>query len=244
MPAQLERQAGKHYLWQHFKGWTIRTGEDCFATNIATLMDFRIDQEQGPGFVYLLPLTPGRALVEYTLFSAELLQDEAYDQTLRFYLRTMFPGIAYSIEAEEKGKIPMTNHRFPSSEGRIIYLGTMAGNTKPSSGYTFSFIQAYSEQLLAAMTQSDHPFLPKPKLNRFLWYDSVLLRVLAEGNLPAETIFRRLFTKNNPQSVLRFLNNSSSLIEELRLISSLPVLPFLSAAVKECTNSTKQVSQP
>jgi len=42
-----------------------------------------------------------------------------------------------------------------------------------------------------------------------------------------------LFAKNNPVQVLRFLDNESTLREELKIISTLPTLPFLKAALKE-----------
>jgi lycopene beta-cyclase len=60
---------GKYYLLQHFKGWIIETENDCFKPDEATLMDFRPSQEHGTTFVYVMPFSPRRALVEYTLFS-------------------------------------------------------------------------------------------------------------------------------------------------------------------------------
>ena len=39
-------------------------------------------------------------------------------------------------------------------------------------------------------------------------------------------IFTDLFKKNKPQQVLRFLDNESSIKDELKIISSLPTCPF------------------
>jgi len=42
-----------------------------------------------------------------------------------------------------------------------------------------------------------------------------------------------MFAKNDPIKVLRFLDNESTLTEELKIISTLPTLLFLKAALKQ-----------
>jgi lycopene beta-cyclase len=68
--------------------------------------------------------------------------------------------------------------------------------------------------------------------NRFRFYDSVLLRLISERKLPGDKIFSRLFQQNKPTAVLKFLDNETSIGEELKLISTLPVWPFLKAAIR------------
>ena len=53
-----------YVLLQHFKGWLIETDKDVFDERRATFMDFRISQEKGTAFVYALPVTKNKALVE------------------------------------------------------------------------------------------------------------------------------------------------------------------------------------
>ncbi len=77
---------GKYYLLQHFKGWIVETDAPAFRTDEATLMDFRPSQEHGTTFVYVMPFSENRALVEYTLFSPELLPGQAYDEGLKNYM--------------------------------------------------------------------------------------------------------------------------------------------------------------
>ncbi|HSU49808.1 MAG TPA: lycopene cyclase family protein, partial [Segetibacter sp.] len=60
---------GKYYLLQHFKGFVIETEAKHFNPSQATLMDFRVSQSSGTSFVYVLPTSENKALVEYTLFS-------------------------------------------------------------------------------------------------------------------------------------------------------------------------------
>ncbi|MGB3619643.1 MAG: lycopene cyclase family protein, partial [Catalinimonas sp.] len=72
-----------HYLLQHFKGWVVDTEEDAFDTDAPTFFDFRTPQRGVMRFFYVLPFSPRRALVEYTLFSADMLADGEYDEALR-----------------------------------------------------------------------------------------------------------------------------------------------------------------
>jgi lycopene beta-cyclase len=68
---------------------------------------------------------------------------------------------------------------------------------------------------------------------RFLFYDSVLLHILFQRKLEGKEIFTLLFTKNKTVSVLQFLDNETSLQGELNIIKSLPMWPFLKAAIKQ-----------
>jgi lycopene beta-cyclase len=68
---------------------------------------------------------------------------------------------------------------------------------------------------------------------RFHFYDNTLLDILYHKRYSGKKIFIDLFKKNKPQSVLRFLDNATSLKEELSIISTLPKLPFLKAALHQ-----------
>jgi lycopene beta-cyclase len=192
-------------------------------------MDFRVDQSNGTTFVYVMPFAANRALVEYTLFTKDLLKQEQYDIGLRNYLSQYLQTDKFTITEEEFGVIPMTNYRFPVSNGHIINIGTAGGQTKPSSGYTFRFIQKHSAAIVQQLIKRQSP-VSSTGPGRFRFYDSTLLNILQHNKLPGHEIFTTLFKKNKPQHVLRFLDNESSLMDELKIISSLPTLPFLKAA--------------
>ncbi|WP_290707944.1 lycopene cyclase family protein [Flavihumibacter sp. CACIAM 22H1] len=225
---------GKHTLLQHFKGWLIETENDFFDPAVCTLMDFRINQAHGTSFVYTMPLTARSALVEYTLFTESLLNEQDYEEELKTYIRDYLRLNQYLVKEREFGIIPMTNQVFSEGEGAIVNIGTAGGQTKPSSGYTFQFIQRHSDAILYSMLQHGHP---RPSLRshegRFFFYDSVLLDVLVHKELGGAEIFTRLFKRNSAKRVFRFLDNSSYLPEELLLIGSLPVGPFLRAARRQ-----------
>ena len=223
----------KKDIWflQHFKGWLIETEEPAFDPKAATLMDFRISQKKGTALCYVLPFSTNTALVEYTLFTPTLLSPEEYDEALEAYLRDWLGIKNYRVTDTEFGVIPMTNYRFPTGQKNIIHIGTAGGQTKGSSGYTFSFIQEHSRKMVQRLLANQHPLVNNVPL-RFRFYDSVLLGVLNENKLPGDKIFSTLFEKNKTPEVLSFLNNASTLPTELRLISSLPTLPFLRSALR------------
>jgi lycopene beta-cyclase len=220
------------WLLQHFKGWVIETPEAVFDPSAATLMDFRIEQKQGTAFCYVLPFSTRQALVEYTLFTPALLKPEDYDEGLRSYIGKQLGIQDYKVLDEEFGVIPMTNYAFPKNDGCLIYIGTAGGQTKGSSGYTFQFIQKHSRALVRQLEKRGHPFLPRTS-SRHAFYDSVLLNILQHHSLPGSEIFTDLFKKNKASSVLRFLDNESSLPGELRIISTLPTWPFFKAAIRQ-----------
>ncbi|HUC81490.1 MAG TPA: lycopene cyclase family protein [Flavisolibacter sp.] len=222
----------QYWLLQHFKGWTITTPESTFDHHVATLMDFRISQEHGTAFCYVLPVNDKEALIEYTLFTKDLLPDSAYDAGLKSYIENIIHLSAYEVKETEFGIIPMTNYKFERRKNNIVNIGTAGGQTKGSSGYTFYFIQQHSKALVDSLAKTGKPFVANPSW-RFPFYDSVLLNILHHDTLPGKQIFSTLFQKNKATDVLTFLNNESSLAQELKIISSLPTLPFLKAAINQ-----------
>jgi lycopene beta-cyclase len=219
-------------LLQHFKGWVIETPEPAFDEQEATMMDFRVHQRYGTTFAYVLPFSSRAALVEYTLFTKDLLKPWQYDEELKDYIRTFLHIKSYKITETETGIIPMTNEKF-SFKGKVWNIGTAGGQTKASSGYTFQFIQKHSQYILDCLLSgkplSHVPATPK----RFRFYDNTLLHILYYHTLPGDEIFTRLFSRNPPQAVLRFLDNESTWGQELKIISTLPAFPFLKAALKQ-----------
>ncbi len=221
------------WLLQHFKGWFIKTAEPAFDPAVGTLMDFRTSQDHGATFFYVLPFSTHEALVEYTLFSPTLLEDQAYEDALQQYIGKQLNISNYSILEKEFGIIPMTNYSFPSKEGSIMNIGTAGGQTKGSSGYTFQFIQKRSKAIVESLLQHGHPFKVHNDSRRFHFYDSVLLHILNKRSLRGADIFTDLFKKNKASEVFAFLDNETSLTDELKIISTLPTLPFTKAAIQQ-----------
>jgi lycopene beta-cyclase len=222
---------GIHFL-QHFKGWIIDTGNKKFDSSKATLMDFRVHQKHGASFVYVLPLSENRLLVEYTLFTAKLLRNEEYDAELQYYINHFLQLNDFSIVDQEYGVIPMSTASFPSEQEGIYNIGTAGGQTKASTGYTFQFIQKQANTIFQQLLNNQPIEFSNQTKGRFHYYDKVLLTVLADGKLGGDQVFSRLFARNKAASIFKFLDNESSLIEDIRIMSTLPFFPFLNAGWK------------
>lgn len=229
-PPVLEEK--QFYLLQHFRGWWIETAEDAFDETTAHLMNFNVSQQQGCTFVYVLPVSPRRALIEYTLFSEEELPEPEYEGGLKTFIQDELQLHNYTITEKEKGIIPMTNLHFPKQDGKLFYLGTAGGQTKASSGYTFQFIQKHSAAILQKLLQNKEPLVPSAA-KRFGLYDSTLLRVLYERKLAGADVFYKMFLRNKATQVFKFLDNETNFWEELKLMNSTNKMVFIPAAIKE-----------
>ena len=226
-------QQGAFYLLQHFKGRIIETSDNYFDDSQATLMDFRVAQDHGTTFVYVLPLSKRKALIEYTLFTERLLSQTEYDATLDDYINTFLNLNNYKITEEEYGVIPMTNAAFPAYKNGMYYIGTAGGNTKASTGYTFRFIQKQADAIVKELVKNKKIIELKQPGKRFQFYDSTLLHILSKRLLGGKEIFSTLFEKNRASAVLKFLDNETNISEEIKLLNSLPKKVFIKAGFKE-----------
>jgi lycopene beta-cyclase len=228
------QQKNIYVLLQHFKGLMIETDEAVFDKRIATFMDFRVDQNKGTAFAYVLPIAKNKALVEYTLFSEKILEQHEYDDTLKNYIESFLNIKKYTITHTEFGVIPMTNYNFSKGEGGVINIGTAGGQTKGSSGYTFQFIQKHTDKIITALMNEKKPLIMQTMLEkRFHLYDSILLNVLYNKKMNGDKLFAQLFKKNSLQSILKFLDNETNFTEELKIMNSVSLGKFLPAAIKE-----------
>ncbi len=229
----LKKQKDKFYLLQHFKGWIVETPQAFFNPEQATLMDFRVNQNNGTTFIYVLPLSSTRCLIEYTLFSEKLLPKEEYDNALKSYLQEIIKLDNYKITAEEFGIIPMTNELFSSYANGMYYIGTAGGQTKASTGYTFQFIQKQADKIVEELITKGVPSKKNNSNKRCYFYDSTLLHILSKNLLEGKLIFSILFKKNNAETVLKFLDNETSIPEEIKLLNTLPKKVFIKAGFSE-----------
>jgi lycopene beta-cyclase len=218
---EFEQQDKFPLLQQHFVGWFIKTKQDHFDENMATFMDFRVPQHDNTRFMYLLPMTSNSALVEYTLFSENLLKPEEYEQELKAYLDKH--GIRdYTIEETEKGSIPMTSFDFGKNNTRnILNIGTAGGWTKASTGYTFMNTTKKTADLIIFLKKQDDLSTFNRK-TKFWLYDLVLLDVLSQYNHLGAALFTRLFKKVKTQNILKFLDEETTILEDFQVILSMP----------------------
>ena len=86
---EIKSKTSYPFLLQHFLGWTIETSESFFNEKKATIMDFSIDQKDDTRFFYVLPLSEKKALIEFTVFSKDLLKKDEYVLELKKYIKSL-----------------------------------------------------------------------------------------------------------------------------------------------------------
>ncbi|MCB0843858.1 MAG: lycopene cyclase [Bacteroidetes bacterium] len=215
---------------QHFKGWFIETQEEVFHPGQATLMDFQLSSPDEISFFYILPFSTRKALIEYTVFSNDLLAEEEYETELKRYIQEVLGTSEYTITHQENGVIPMTNREYSHIGGkRIVNLGMIGGDTKPSTGYTFFNIQKSVKSIVSSLVVAGHPFERPSRQSRFLFYDTLLLDIMNNDPHAIRAIFEGLFARNKMIKVLRFLDEETSLWDEAWLFLRLPWKYFFKA---------------
>ena len=218
-------------LQQHFLGWFIETKEACFDDSQPTLMDFTVAQKDHTRFMYILPESPYRALLEYTLFSKTLLTNEEYETEIKNYLAKK--GITnYTITEKEQGVIPMTAYQFwKHNSEHLINIGTAGGWSKASTGYTFMNITKRTRDLTEFL-KTEKSFKKFHKTKKFWFYDLLLLDVLSKYNHFGAQIFGLLFKRNSIQQIFKFLDEETNFREDIKIMIGMPPLKFMRALIK------------
>ncbi|UOY08574.1 lycopene cyclase family protein [Muricauda sp. SCSIO 64092] len=225
----LKSQSKYPILQQHFLGWFIQTNRPVFDVDTATFMDFSIPQKGNTRFMYVLPFSTTEALVEYTLFSENVLEKTEYEKAIEEYIAQDLGITEYTITDIEQGNIPMTCHDFAQENSdRILKIGIAGGWAKASTGYTFYSSTRRVTQLV------NHIKLNKPlkdfqKKNRFWFYDLLLLDILFRSNHLGRNIFESLFRRRKPQLIFKFLDQDTSPFEELYIMAAPKPWPFIKA---------------
>ncbi len=216
-------------LWQSFFGLSVKFETDCLQDDMVKLMDFSIDQDGYCQFIYLLPFTKNSALVEFTRFGKKMVTESCGQRILNTWITERYGN--YEILGKEAGKIPMTSlfnpeTPFHAPDDKIIPLGTAAGNVKCTTGYAFHTMFEHAFRIADALEQS-HP-VPRPyQQPRFAFYDNLLLILLHEKPYLGKLIFESLFNKVKTATILKFLNEKTSIAVELSILKSLPIQPFI-----------------
>ena len=235
-------QKNQFYINQSFVGWQIQTNEEVFDPQSFTMMDFEIPQDNSTQFVYVLPFDSKHALVEVTRFGEDIMSIDEGEKLLNNYLKNYKN---YQVLDIEKGCIPMTNADISTEIcSNIRNMGTRAGHIKPSTGYAFKSMSMDATTIVNQIALENETIVPSNvqiRDNRFAFYDSLLLRILSEKSHLGKPIFKRLFQRIKAPEILYFLDEESSLSNELKIFYSLQWKPFIVAALKELWNINNQI---
>jgi Brp/Blh family beta-carotene 15,15'-monooxygenase len=125
----------------------------------------------------------------------------------------------------------------------VTRLGGRAGAIKPGTGYAFKNMHRQAVEICQNL-QEGQAAKPLVFSARFRFYDRLLLWILCNKPEWGKPIFQQLFKKNRTPRILRFLDEKTTLIQDLGILMSLPFRPFLAALRQDLKHNPPAVSKP
>ncbi|WP_194851215.1 lycopene cyclase family protein [Nonlabens antarcticus] len=220
-------------LKQHFLGWQIKVEKDTFDPDRFVMMDYRLRDPGTTSFIYILPYSKTEALVEFTYFSPDLVEDIVYEKYLKRFINECLKTNEFEITAKEQGIIPMTTYRFEQHHSRLVHkIGTAGGWVKSSTGYSFKLSEKRAKVLVNNYLE-EKPLDTGMQNSRFQFYDDIMLEVLNEHNGRGHLLFQNLYSNNPITRIFAFLDEETTLWEEIKIMIPLTSMPFIKGFFKK-----------
>lgn len=210
-------QRTRALLYQCFSGVEIEHGgrlatdTDASDADAVGLMTRMRSGAEGLGFLYVLPLSPTRALVEWTRFSPAPLPLDEVAAERDAELGALGLGDAVVVR-EEQGILPMGRVDAPPSPvAGVALAGNAGGALRDASA------------LARGEAPPAHP--REPWVRRQM--DRIFLQALRAHPERSADYFLAMATRVAPRRLLRFLTDRATLGDLVAIIASLPLTPFL-----------------
>ena len=224
-----ERQP-RAQLFQVFAGTEVKTTTDTFNPDCAGLMMNMGADETGFHFDYVLPLSPRRALVEWTRFSKHSVRSDQIAAELEHcigrHVREPFTSIR-----SEAGCLPMGQVKTQESMQGLLRAGMGGGALRAATGYGFLRIQTWAEHCAEGIVERRgavaHPVEPELRA----WMDRVFLATLRAQPQRGPDFFMRLARSLSPDAFVRFMSDAATAPDLLGIIMALPVRPLVATAL-------------
>jgi len=215
----------KKLIYQSFIGFKVKLNSKKFDAKTFKMMDFRIDQNHGTQFIYILPYNSNYGLIELTRFGDDIINKKNSEVLLDKYINKNFGK--YELIDKEVGLIPMSSENIINKKKKIIEIGTRAGNIKPSTGYGFKKMYSHSKNICDRGIKQTYI---KTK-NKFILYDELLLIILKKWPEHGKSVFSRLFKSSEPKVILKFLDEQTNIKEDFKIFSRLQIMLFFKSLI-------------
>jgi len=227
LTAEQYPNANELQLNQHFLGLEVTSDLELFDDKCIDLMNFQ-PSNHGIHFMYVLPYTKSRALVESTWICTHFHHGD-YIQELNHYLGKRWPNAQFKIAYTETGCLPLTNitaHEYHLGNVQIIPIGTAAGTMRAASGYAFLETLADSKRLAHLLSTKKR--LTVFKRNKIdILMDALFLSFLAKNASFGPHYFMQMFSNCAPASLIRFLSGQANWRDRLNVVLSIPPAPMM-----------------
>lgn len=215
-------------LKQHFLGIEISTKETIKDSHIATLMDFRVDQSRGLHFIYALPLSDRKLLIESTMISETLEPQAWYQKAIYRWLSKQSIDIDKVIR-EENGVIPM--HDAVPLDNSLASIGSASGAVRLSSGYAFTNIQAQITQLAEGINRGDFK-VPQAISSHLTQLDKIFNGVLLSEPSLGVSLMMQTAGALNADAFARFMLGKATVFDWTKVILAMPKIPFIKQVLR------------
>ena len=216
------------YIQQAFIGSEIEVKSNYFNKYEATIMSFSKNKKETE-FIYQLPFTKKRALVETTLFS----KSPDLKKLQQKHTRNLKKYGDYKILKGERGIIPMALIEAKKNK-RIMKVGMAAGMVRASSGYSMrkiaNWVLGHKGKTLKKNNLLSFSYSPNPLLD---FFDKIFLAVLKNHPNKSPNLFINLFEKSSHKSLIKFLSDTPSWKDNLNVVLSMPKKLMLKTVFKQ-----------
>ena len=216
-------------LMQHFYGAEVVFDDKSINKDEVILMDLQ-EHEEVFNFMYILPLSEKKVLIETTYFSNKLLTLSNYKKDLNKYISKKFVGKKYRIINMESGVIPMFKFK-EENTNNYMKIGTAGNWVKQSTGYSLQNAFTYSKQIVDCIIKGETPCIKKKIFYDFL--DNTFCKFVVKNPTKLKYFFDRFFKRNNLLLIVKFLTNSANLLEIFKIIITLPKLLLIKAVFEK-----------
>ena len=222
------QDASQAQVWQIFFGYEIETQQDFFDDATVGLMENLTPQPQATEFIYTLPFTKKRALIELTQFSSKLFNPMELVDPLNRYLAQHIGKNKFRILRSEYACLPMgLKYELRSTSQHYHYAGISAGAIRPATGYAFIRIQQWAKICASKLSQREKslPIIGSTPLVKAM--DKIFLRALHDKPSIGVELFQVLAERVSGQSLVRFLMDEAKAEDYFKVIMALPKFRFL-----------------
>lgn len=226
-------QTSHAQMWQSFYGEEIECDSDVFDPAIADLMDFSDQCSEVIKFVYILPMSKRRALVEMTVFSSLPANLDTLKTECTAAVSRSVRGYRYQNLRSEHGILPMGNLSSAQvCDSSYVRVGLHAGAARASTGYAFQRIQRWAALCSAKLGTGASPVSHPRDPVLLQWMDYLFLRVLQRRPELAPELFVTVFKNAAAERLIRFLSDNGTFFDYVSVIRALPAKPFITEILK------------
>ena len=223
--------------WQKFLGLEIET-EAPHGIARPVIMDATVPQIDGYRFIYLLPFSPTRLLVEDTRYSdGPALDEAAVAGAIQRYAAAR--GWRGREARRERGVLPIALAQdapafWTEARGGAVPVGLRAGLFHPVTGYSLPVAARVADAVAAGPLTTEAAFaavrgfaLEKAREDRFL---RLLNRMLFRGCPPEarHRVLSRFYRLPEPL-IERFYAGRLTALDRMRLVAGKPPIPLAAA---------------